>query len=288
MTDISQRNRQQGLAHPSFSPLQPLSPHHLTVISTGRRFSSDTSRSNTYSNNELVNILVNPHFESIRQLPEVDNALKNWDNDTALEDFRRAIQVFEMMETGGSFHIAVVTLLAECYQHQGKYTEVSRVLQTLAQIVSSDKARFLIDLANAKSLWYQGDFDRSMVQVEKALENNASHGSNLYRGCAMNAAGIVSLMKYPNETDEGCNSVVQLLKIAAKLTEKDSNKNASATLASASARGNLGVAMVVTRLGLNEVRSWQYDIFQLGNFEDHSYIFILPFSFFSVFPSLVR
>lgn len=239
------------------APQPPSSHQHLAANFSARRcFSSDTANPIVYKNDKLVKTLVNPHLDSIRQLPEIENALQHWDSPEALEEFQRAVQVFEMMQTGGPLHIATMTLLAECLQHQGNYQEASRTLQTLKKLVSteSDETRLLMDLASAKCFWYQGDFESSMMEVHKMMENDASHDSDLMRGCVMNTEGMVRLMKAPNERDEGGNSVVQVLKIAFKLIKKDSCNSSHVTLASASASGNLGVAMVITRLGLNEVR----------------------------------
>jgi hypothetical protein len=258
---ILQESRRNGKGQSALllgAPAQPNICHqHLAANSSSRRcFSSDTADPFTYTNDKLVKTLVNPHLDSIRQLPEIDNALQNWDSPGALEEFQRAVQVFEMMQAGGPLHIATMTLLVECFQHQGNYQEASRMMQSLEKLVSteSDETRLLLDLASAKCFWYQGDFESSMMEVNKMMENDASHDSDLMRGCVMNAEGMVRLMKAPNERDEGGNSVVQVLKIASKLIGKDSCNSSDVTLASASASGNLGVAMVITRLGLNEVR----------------------------------
>lgn len=231
--------------------------HQNPSFSSVRRcFSSEYTTFNEYSNNGLVKVMVEPHFESIRQLPEVNDALQHWYEPLALEQFQRAIQVFEMMQAGGPLHIAVLVLLSECFQYQGKYKEASRTLQTLQQLPSTsanDEARLLVDFAAAKTLWFQGDFDRSMNEVKKMIDNNASHDSDVVRGCVMNAEGLVKLMNAPRAPDEDAKSAVQVLESASELLEKDSKKGASATLASASVRGNLGIGMVVTRLGIDEV-----------------------------------
>jgi len=257
--DISWSNRRQDQWPISCSVLQTRNHQNLSVVPSRRPFSSETNTSIVYSNDGLIKTLVHSHLESIRQLPEVDNALQHWDDAEALEELQRAVQVFEMMEAGGSLHVAVLALLAECFQHQGNYDEAFRVLQTLQQLVpeSNGEARLLIDLASAKTLWYQGDFGDSMVQVDNVMENDASLHSKLTRGCVMNAQGIIRLMiKSPDEKQDGGESVVQVLKDASDQIEKDSGNNESAALAGACARGNLGVAMILSKFVLDEVRLW--------------------------------
>jgi ATP/maltotriose-dependent transcriptional regulator MalT len=199
---------------------------------------------------------VHPHSESVRQLPEIDNALQNWDDVSALDNLQRATQVFEMMQSGGSLHIAAISLLAECYQHQGNYEKASHVLHTLETLVSeSSDTSLCVSLARAKASWYQGDFDRSMACVKQSTENDAVDDSNLNKGCVLNAEGLVRLMNSPCRAEDG-SSVVNVLKIASKITERDSRSSTRAALTSASAKGNLGIAIVVTRLGLQEVRTF--------------------------------
>jgi hypothetical protein len=110
-----------------------------------------------------------------------------------------------------------------------------------------------IGLARAKALWYQGDFDRSLTCVKQSMKNDAVDASILAKGCVLNAEGIVRLMNSPCRAEDG-SSVVYALKIAAKITERDSRSSTHAALTSASAKGTLGIAIVVTRLGLQEVR----------------------------------
>ena len=234
--------------HPSLDTSQPISASSCLR----RYFSSDLHNSISYSNNGLVKALVTPHLESIRQLPEVDSALNRWNDGEALEEFQRAIQVFETMQAGGDLHVAVVVLLAECFQHQGNYKEASRVIETLKQLVpvSNDNARLLIDFASAKSLWYQGDFSDSMVQVTQMMDSSkASADSDFMRGCVQEAEGIVKLLQTLGQHDNDGTTVVQGLKNASQLIEEYSQNDGSAALTSVSADGNLGIATVATTLG---------------------------------------
>jgi tetratricopeptide (TPR) repeat protein len=225
---------------------------------TRRHFSSKDVGTLTYSNLGLVETLVHPHSDSIRQLPEIDKALQNWDDVCALDNLQRATQVFEMMQSGGSSHIAALSLLAECYQHQENYEKASRVLSALEKLVSeSSETSFYVSLALSKASWYQGDFDRSMACVKQLMENNVVDDSSLNRGCVLNAEGLVRLMNSPLGAEDG-SSVVSVLKIAPKITERDSRSSTRSILTSASARGNLGIAIVVTRLGLQDVRPFRH------------------------------
>jgi tetratricopeptide (TPR) repeat protein len=219
-----------------------------------RSFSSDNHNSISYSNHGLVEALVTPHLESIRQLPEVDNALNRWNDGEALEEFQRAIQVFETIQAGGDLHVAVVVLLATCFQDQGKYKEAFHAIQTLKQLVpvSNDNSRLLIDFASAKSLWYQGDFSESMNMVNQMMDSEAFADSNFLRGCVHEAEGIVKLMQTLGQRDKDDTTVVQGLKNASQMIEEYSQNNDSAALTSVSANGNLGIATVLTSLALEE------------------------------------
>ena len=242
------------IAQPSLSRRQP------TDFLTRQHFSSHDISTSTYrySSLGLSETLVHPHYESIRQLPEIGNALHNWDDISALDDLQRATQIFEMMQAGGPLHIAALALLAECYQHQGNYEKASSALHKLEKLVSESSDTLLrINLARAKASWYQGDFDQSMTCLQQSMENHAVDDSTLIKGCVLNAEGIVRLMKTPCRVEDG-SSVIYVLKSASKITERDSRSSAQAALASASAKGNLGIAIVVTRLGLQEVRRRQY------------------------------
>lgn len=234
----------------------PIITHPYLALNCFRRsFSSDNHNSISYSNHGLVEALVTPHLESIRQLPEVDNALNRWNDGEALEEFQRAIQVFETIQAGGDLHVAVVVLLATCFQDQGKYKEAFHAIQTLKQLVpvSNDNSRLLIDFASAKSLWYQGDFSESMNMVNQMMDSEAFADSNFLRGCVHEAEGIVKLMQTLGQRDKDDTTVVQGLKNASQMIEEHSQNNDSAALTSVSANGNLGIATVLTSLALEEV-----------------------------------
>ena len=230
-----------------------LSRRQPTDFLTRHHFSSNNVSPSTSSNLGLAETLVRPHYESIRQLPEIVNALHNWDDISALADLQRATQIFEMMQAGGSLHIAAIAVLAECCQHQGNYEKASNALNTLKTLVpESSDTLFRIDLARAKALWYRGDLQNSMICVQQSMETDTVDDSSLNKGCVLNAEGIVRLLNSPCRAEDA-SSVIYSLKIASKLTERDSRNSARSALASASAKGNLGIAMVITRLGLQEV-----------------------------------
>lgn len=243
--------------HPIDTAQLSSSRRQPTNFLTRHHFSSLDVSTSTFSNLGLAETLVHPHYESIRQLPEIDSALHNWDDISALDDLQRATQIFEVMQAGGSLHIAAIAALAECYQHQGNHEKASNALHTLEKLVPESSDTLLrIGLALAKASWYQGDFDRSMTCVKQSMESDDVDGSNLSKACVLNAEGIVRLMNSPCRAEDG-SSVAHVLKIASKTTERDSRSSARAKLTSASAKGNLGIAIVVTRLGLQEVRQRQ-------------------------------
>jgi hypothetical protein len=220
---------------------------------TRRHFSSQDDGTFTYSNLGLVETLAHPHYESIRQLPEIDNALQNWDDVCALDNLQRATQVFGMMQSGGSLHIAALSLLAECYQHHGNYAKASQVLSTLEKLVSeSSDTSFCVSLARAKASWYHGDFERSMACVEQLMESHVVDHSSFNKRCVLNAEGLVRLMNSPCGAEDG-SSAVDVLKLAPEIMVGDTRSRTRAALTSASAKGNLGIAIVVTRLGLQDV-----------------------------------
>ena len=131
----------------------------------------------------LTEVLVQPHVESISQLPEVADILQSNTRDTnvpalkqQVEALQRASDIFASFAPGGNEHTAVLTLLAE-RQHWLHYAGAQRTLQQIQEYVggtTSGPTAVHVGLALAKTLWLQGDFAACVQQTQKLKQNMAA------------------------------------------------------------------------------------------------------------------
>ena len=93
----------------------------------------------------LTEVLVQPHVESISQLPEVADILQSNTRDTnvpalkqQVEALQRASDIFASFAPGGNEHTAVLTLLAE-RQHWLHSSRHRQLFQRSSDVISKSK-----------------------------------------------------------------------------------------------------------------------------------------------------
>lgn len=207
----------------------------------------------SFSNLGLAETLIGPNLETLQQLPEIEKALRLWNNEGTTDIIKFAVEIFDSIQpAGGPLALASTALLAECAQQQGRYEEASKSLKSLGKLIlpESNDTLYRVGLAHAKVLWYKGNFGESLKVLESSLSLKELD-TDLYMACILNAKGII---RFLDPTSSGnANSSIKDLEMGVTLTEQNSLENHARALTSASVKGNLGIVSVISRLGLDEV-----------------------------------
>ena len=181
----------------------------------------------------LFRPFVSPHIESLRVLPEIDMAELSEPSPHSIVSLLRAVQIFEA--TGGPLYLAVLALLADAYQQTGQYESAIQILNKLLEDQSLSQTT--IQMALAKVLCYQGDFDQALKITTKLLDLDETQASIVSRGVILSTHGTIQLLQLtPESSLETAYEVMEILRVAARSLES----------MSVPAFNNLGIAQVVT------------------------------------------
>ncbi|KAG7351037.1 hypothetical protein IV203_010397 [Nitzschia inconspicua] len=211
----------------------------------------------------LESRLIRPVLSSIRQLPEVETVLNNKEmfaSHSTLENLNRASQIFSSFQNGGREHMAIQSLIAECQQRMGSYTEV---LQTLEELQSSANQEALpphfqydILLAKAKVNWNNGDFAESQRLCESMIAmyddfEETFPATNLHMASAMTGKALSQLAAMKNLED--AYSVRDYFQISVKFLER--HPPTANTLPQAVVMLNSGIAEAIYNMFLEETNN---------------------------------
>jgi len=238
--------------------------HQLSGRKVSNSFSSLSDKSEPFlgfsrSNLGLESSLVRPVSASIRQLPEVEAAIDTFPSASAVDNLRRASDIFASLEKGGREHLAVQALLAECQQRLAIYDEAISTLEELRHSVdspdSSSVSNFKEDiiLALAKVHWTKGNFDESKELCETIIStyddlSESFSSTNLHLASAMTGKALSQLENMKSMDD--AYSVRDFFRVAIKFLER--HPPSGNTLPQAASLSNAGVAEAIYNIYLQE------------------------------------
>jgi tetratricopeptide (TPR) repeat protein len=209
----------------------------------------------------LENTFISPALASIRQLPEVETAWTEFPSAASQENLMRACDVFSSFSKGGSEHLAVVALLAECQQRLALYDKAVITMETLYELKqptasATPNSKEDMILAQAKVLWTKGDFQQAQVLCESIIADyndlqETFSTTNLHLASAMTGKAL-SQLGAMNSIDDAY-SVRDYFRIALKFLERHPpTQNA---LPVAAAHANYGVAEAAYAIFLEETNN---------------------------------
>jgi len=240
----------------------------LEYRSSGRQaaqlFSSVSDESSSFhkfsrSNLGLESSLVRPVSAAIRQLPEVENAMEKFPSTRAVDDLKRASDVFSSFDKGGREHLAVQALLAECQQRLAIYDDAIVTLHELQDSLRSSESRLAhnfeedIILALAKVHWTRGNFNEAETLCETIIStyddlSESFSSTNLHLASAMTGKALSQLEAM--KTMDDAYSVRDFFRVAVKFLERHPPKGNS--LPQAASLSNAGVAEAIYNIYLQE------------------------------------
>ena len=213
----------------------------------------------------LEKTFITPALASIRQLPEVETAWTQFPSPTSQDQLERACDVFSSYSKGGSEHLAVMALLAECQQRLALYDKAVTTLDTLYELkqlqnsatTPNNNSKEDMILAQAKVLWTQGDFQESQQLCESIIADyndlqETFSTTNLHLGAAMTGKAL-SQLGAMNSIDDAY-SVRDYFRIALKFLERHPGSTQN-TLPMAAAHANYGVAEAAYAIFLEETNN---------------------------------
>lgn len=226
--------------------------------------------------------LIRPVLATIRQLPEVETAWNTFPSVAAVDNLKRASDVFASFNKGGREHVAVCAMLAECQQRLALYDQSLRTLEgvqsSVGPAVAATLPNFAEDmiLARAKVHWTKGAFSESqelcnsIVSTYNDLEESYPTTS-LHMASAMTGKALSQLAAMQSMDD--AYSVRDFFRIAIKFLERHPPTENS--LPQAAALSNGGVAEAVYSIFLEEtngvsvpmdpaLRSWFQGLQKVG------------------------
>ena len=204
---------------------------------------------------------VRPVLASIRQLPEVENALNQFPlSISTLDNLKRASDVFASFDKGGREHLAVQALLAECQQRMALYEEAITTIEELRNSsITSENTYAPINfeeetiLALAKVRWSMGDFHESQVLCEKIVSTyndleETFPSTNLHIASAMTGKALSQLGAMKSMDD--AYSVRDFFRVAIKFLER--HPPSENTLPYAAVLSNGGLAEAIYNIYLEK------------------------------------
>ena len=237
-----------------------LAPQRAYLSSTNTAQDSQLHLPFSMSSLGLDRTFVAPVLASIQQLPEVETALTQFPS-ASQEPLQRAADVFASFQKGGSEHLATLALLAESQQRQAQYAKVVDTLDTLYELFESSNrntpnGREDMILAQAKALWYQGDFASSQELCESIIQGyddlqETFPTTNLHLASAMTGKALSQLASM--KTIEDAYSVRDYFKITKKFLERHPPSDNS--LPVVAAHLNAGIAEAVYNGFLEEMNN---------------------------------
>jgi len=221
--------------------------------STSSSSSSSVSLPRNSTSLGLDTRFVKPHLASIVQLPEVEQVLSSSSSSHSEhrhteELLRRAVDIFQSFNKGGTEEQACLALLAEHLQRTGRYSDASKlllVLEEYCRAAATKEQTADVTLARAKAAWFGGDFDTSESICNAALESDVIESlSPLYEASLRNGYGLCRLLCM--DTVDDAYSVRDPFRGILKSLER------MPTLALAMAQLNFGTAEAVYSTFLQE------------------------------------
>jgi tetratricopeptide (TPR) repeat protein len=215
----------------------------------------------------LEKTFITPTLASIRQLPEVETAWTQFPSATSQDNLKRACDIFSSYSKGGSEHLAVMALLAECQQRLALYDKAVTTLDTLYELkqlpnaannsATPNNSKEDMILAQAKVLWTKGDFQTSQELCESIIAEyddlqETFPTTNLHLGAAMTGKALSQLCAM-NSIDDAY-SVRDYFRIALKFLERHPGSTQN-TLPMAAAHANYGVAEAAYAIFLEETNN---------------------------------
>jgi tetratricopeptide (TPR) repeat protein len=200
----------------------------------------------------LEAILVRPHLPLIKELPEIKTVLEEPNpNPKSLELLQRGGQIFESMNRGGPEHTAALAMLADAQQRLGKYKDAKETIGVLGEFSSSLVQSVVLNLAQAKVLWYQGEFEESKKLCLELQDLPEMNDSPLFRCSALSGEAICQLMLLGNDNVDlqPVDKTREHFRIAAKLLQTDKQP-----LSCAAAYSNYGVAEAIYGITVARIR----------------------------------
>ena len=171
----------------------------------------------SFSNLGLKKNFILPTLNSIRQLPEVENALVRLPSSASVDELSRAVQVFDSINGAHSERLAVRALLAEHEQYLAHYDKALDMLKSVGELIESPHSSHTpsqqlkyssedVALAQAKVLWFKGEFDdaleicESMIQQYNDFEESFP-ATNLHMASAMSGKALCQLASMDSMDD---------------------------------------------------------------------------------------
>jgi tetratricopeptide (TPR) repeat protein len=205
---------------------KPSSRHLSSTSSSG---ATETAGGLAFSKSSLglEKSFVRPVLDSIRQLPEVNSAWGKFSKESAVDDLKRASDVFASFAKGGPEHMAVLALLAECQQRLALYEDSLQTLEGLGAHAQASTIPYGTDdmtLAQAKVFWKMGEFGQSQALCETMIKeyddfNENFPSTNLHMASAMSGKALSQLAAM-NTLDDAF-SVRDYFRIAVKFLERN-------------------------------------------------------------------
>jgi hypothetical protein len=199
---------------------------------------------------------------NIRQLPEVETAWNQFPSLSSVDNLSRAALVFESYKKGGSEHLAVCALLAECQQRLADYEMTLSALGKLQELCSISTAPPApatyatedVVLAQAKVQWTRGEFQKAMELCDSIIRDyndleESFPTSNLHLASAMTGKALSQLAAMENM--DNAYSVRDFFRITIKFLERHPPESNN-TLPQAAAYSNNGIAEAVYAIFLQE------------------------------------
>ena len=154
------------------------------------------SFSNTTYRPSLTSAISPQTLASIKSLPEVSQALSQF-NDSTLDGLNRAAQVFQQFNPNGDEYKAVKFLQARGYMQLFSYQKATEVIDSLENIALklTREEKFHVNLAKGKLLWEQGSWEEATAVANDLCDDAPQMQQNisLRQGTALNCLALCRL-----------------------------------------------------------------------------------------------
>lgn len=158
----------------------------------------------------LFESMIEPHLDTIQQLPEIQHALEHMHRPSLsiIEGLKRGLDIFSQINAGGEEHCAVLALLADCHCRLGQYSQAQHALKDLQK---HRPKSFDVNHSKAKAEWYLGHFtESSHTTVNHTFRSEGILFDPLKMSAAQNSMGLTCVFLTGKER---INDPVEILEL---------------------------------------------------------------------------